>query len=144
MQVILLEDVKNVGKKHDSVEVKNGYGNFLVASGKAVLASNKAQAIVNKQKADALAKYNLDVSKANQIKNQIEKLKLIFSLRTNNGQAFGSISNKQVLEELAKNNLKIDKFMLTENKNYGLGFHQIGIKLHKDVIAKLTIQVEGE
>lgn len=146
MKIILLEDVKNVGKKHDTLEVKDGYGNFLLTSGKAVLASNKAQAIVNKQKADAKARYDSDIAAATKIKNQIEKLELHFSLKTNNGQAFGSISNKQVLEELAnKHNIKIDKFMLIDDvKSYTLGAHRIAIKLHKDVTAHLTIRVAGE
>ena len=64
MKVILLEDIKKLGKKHDQIEVKDGYGNFLITSGKAVLSSNKAQSIVNKQKADAKAKHDLEVAKA--------------------------------------------------------------------------------
>lgn len=146
MKVILLEDIKKLGKKHDQIEVKDGYGNFLITSGKAVLASNKAQSIVNKQKADAKAKHDLEVAKATKVKEQIEKITLVFSLKTNNGQAFGSISNKQVLDELeSKHGLKIDKHMLVGQANsYTLGGYRIGIKLHKEVIAYLTIRVTGE
>lgn len=145
MKIILLEDIKKLGKKHDTIEVKDGYGNFLITSNKAVLASNKAKDIVGKQKADAKAKYDSDIAAATKVKDQIEKIELHFSLKTNNGQAFGSISNKQVLEELAKHNIKIDKYMLVDDqKNYTLGAYNIGIKLHKDVIAHLTIRVTGE
>lgn len=146
MKVILLEDIKKLGKKHDQIEVKDGYGNFLITSSKAVLASNKAQSIVNKQKADAKAKHDLEVAKATKIKEQIEKITLTFSLKTNNGQAFGSISNKQVIDELEnKHGLKIDKHMLVgQTNNYTLGGYRIGIKLHKEVIAYLTIRVTGE
>lgn len=146
MKIILLEDIKKLGKKHDILDAKDGYGNFLISSGKAVLASDKAKAIVDQQKADAKAKYDAEVAAANKIKDQIEKITLNFSLKTNKGQAFGSISNKQVLEELAnKHGIKIDKYMLIDNTNsYTLGQNRISIKLHKDVIAKLTIRVVGE
>jgi len=146
MKIILLVDVKKVGKKHDIVEVKDGYGNFLITSGKAIISSAKATEIVSNQKATEKAKYDKEVADANLLKTFIEKNELHFTLKTNNGQAFGSISNKQIIDELAKKNIIIDKFMLTDNKNnsYGLGSHRISIKLHKDVIAHLVIRVIGE
>lgn len=145
MKVILLQDVKNVGKKNAIVDVKDGYGNFLINSGKAITSSNKAQEIVNKQVAAEKQAYDYEVKQATMIKNKIESLTLNFTLKTNHGQAFGSISNKQIIDELAKNNIKVDKFMLKDATNsYGLGRHRIGIKLHKDVIAYVIIQVTGE
>lgn len=145
MKLILLQDVKNVGKKNQTVEVKDGYGNFLLNSGKAIASTTKSQEIVNKQVAAAKQEYDYEVKQATMLKNKIETLTLKFSLKTNHGQAFGSISNKQVLEALAKHNIKVDKFMLVNATNsYGLGGHRIAIKLHKDVIAYVTLQVTGE
>jgi len=146
MKIILLVDVKKVGKKHDIVEVKDGYGNFLIQSGKAIVSSEKAKAIVDSQKATEKAKYDEEVANANLLKTFIEKDELHFTLKTNNGQAFGSISNKQIIDELAKKNIKIDKFMLSENKNnsYGLGSFKIAIRLHKDVLAHLVVRITGE
>lgn len=145
MKVILLSDVKKVGKKHQTVDVKDGYGNFLINAGKAIASTSKAQEIVNKQVADAKQAYDYEVKQATMLKNKIEALTLKFSLKTNHGQAFGSISNKQIIEQLAKHNIKIDKFMIVDATNsYGLGGHRLAIKLHKDVIAYLTLQVTGE
>jgi len=146
MKVILLQDVKKVGKKHDIVEVKDGYGNFLLTSGKAVMSSNKANEIVGKQVQKEMALAQANLAKANELKNKIEKITLNFSLRTNNGQAFGSISSKQALDVLDQQyGIKIDKYMLVEgNKTYGLGSSRIAIKLHKEVIAYLTLRVTGE
>ncbi|MCQ2748378.1 MAG: 50S ribosomal protein L9 [Mycoplasmoidaceae bacterium] len=145
MKIILLQDIKNVGKKNQTVNVKDGYGNFLINSDKAIACSEKAQQIVDKQVAQAKQEYDYEVKQATMLKNKIEALTLNFSLKTNNGQAFGAISNKQIIDELAKNNIKIDKFMLIDATNsYGLGGHKIGIKLHKDVTAYVTMYVKGE
>ena len=145
MKVILLTDVKKVGKKHQTVDVKDGYGNFLINAGKAIASTSKAQEIVNKQVADAKQAYDYEVKQATMLKNKIEAITLKFSLKTNHGQAFGSISNKQIIEQLAQHNIKIDKFMIVDATNsYGLGGHRLAIKLHKDVIAYLTLQVTGE
>ncbi len=146
MKLILLQDVKNVGKKNQIVDVKDGYGNFLINSGKAISNSAKAQQIVNKQVADAKQKYDYEVKQATMVKKQIDAITLNFSLKTNHGQAFGSISNKQVIEQLeSKHHIKIDKYMMVDAPNsYGLGGHRIAIKLHKDVIAYLTLRVTGE
>lgn len=145
MKIILLQDVKKVGKKNQSVDVKDGYGNFLINSGKAIASTDKAQEIVNKQVAADKQKYDYEVKQATMLKNKIEAITLNFSLKTNHGQAFGSVSNKQVIEELAKHNIKIDKFMLVDATNsYGLGGHRIAIKLHKDVIAYVTLRITGE
>lgn len=146
MKLILLQDVKNVGKKNQCVDVKDGYGNFLINSGKAISDSSKAQEIVNKQVAAEKQKYDYEIKQATMLKNKIEAITLNFSLKTNHGQAFGSISNKQVIDELAsKHNIHVDKFMLVNNPNtYGLGGHRVAIKLHKDVIAHLTLRVTGE
>lgn len=145
MKLILLQDVKNVGKKNQTVDVKDGYGNFLLNSGKAIASTEKSQEIVNKQVAAQKQEYDYEVKQATMLKNKIEAITLNFSLKTNHGQAFGSVSNKQIIEGLAQHNIKVDKFMLIGATNsYGLGGHRIGIKLHKDVTAYLTIRVTGE
>lgn len=145
MKIILLQDVKKVGKKNAIVDVKDGYGNFLINAGKAIASTSKAQEIVNKEVAAAKQEYDYEVKQATMIKDKIEALVLNFTLKTNHGQAFGSVSNKQIIEELAKHNIKIDKFMLVDATNsYGLGGHRIGVKLHKDVTAYITLRITGE
>jgi len=145
MKLILLQDIKNVGKANQEVDVKDGYGNFLLTSGKAIKSTDKAKAILDKQVAADKAAYDAAIAKANQLKAKIENATLHFSLKTNNGQVFGSITNKQIVDELNKLGINIDKRMLVEgNKTYGLGGHKVEIKLHKQVIANLIIRVAGE
>ena len=146
MKIILLQDIKKVGKKNEIVECKDGYANFLITSGKAIKSTDKAQNVLNKQLADAQAAEDAAIAKANELKAKIETITLPFSLKTNHGLAFGSISSKQVLEKLeAEHNIKIDKYMLADGMTtYGLGGHRVGIKLHKKVIAYLTLRITGE
>ena len=145
MKLILLQDVKNVGKKNQIVDVKDGYGNFLLNSGKAIAHTAKAREIVDKQVKDAKQEYDYQVKQATMLKQKIEAITLNFSLKTNQGHAFGSISNKQVIDQLAQHNIHVDKFMLVDATNsYGLGLHKIGIKLHKDVTAYVTLSITGE
>jgi len=145
MKLILLQDIKNVGKANQEVDVKDGYAGFLLNSGKAIKSSQQAKAILDKQLAADKAAYDAAVAKANQAKSQIENINLHFSLKTNNGHVFGSVTNKQIVEELAKHGINIDKKMLVEgNKTYGLGQYNVQIKLHKQVLANLVIRVTGE
>lgn len=146
MKIILLQDVKKVGKKNEIVECKDGYANFLITSGKAIKSSNKADSVLNQQLAKAKAEEDKAIAKANELKAKIETITLPFSLKTNGGVAFGSISSKQVLDKLEKEHgIKLDKFNLVDGmKTYGLGGHRVGIKLHKTVIAMLTLRVTGE
>lgn len=145
MKLILLQDVKNLGKKNQTVDVKDGYGNFLINAGKAISNTTKAKEIVNKQVAAEKQQYDYEVKQATMLKNKIEALTLEFTLKTNNGQAFGSVSNKQIIDQLAAKGIVIDKYMLIDATNsYGLGRYKLGIKLHKDVVAYVTISITGE
>ncbi|XQP55526.1 MAG: 50S ribosomal protein L9 [Mycoplasmoidaceae bacterium] len=145
MKLILLQDVKNLGKKNQTVDVKDGYGNFLINAGKAISNTTKAKEIVNKQVAAEKQQYDYEVKQATMLKNKIEALTLEFTLKTNNGQAFGSVSNKQIIDQLANKGIVIDKYMLIDATNsYGLGRYKLGIKLHKDVVAYVTISITGE
>lgn len=145
MKLILLQDVKNLGKKNQTVDVKDGYGNFLINAGKAISNTTKAKEIVNKQVAAEKQQYDYEVKQATMLKRKIEALTLEFTLKTNNGQAFGSVSNKQIIDQLANKGIVIDKYMLIDATNsYGLGRYRLGIKLHKDVVAYVTISITGE
>lgn len=146
MKVILLQDVKSVGKKNDVVEVKDGYAiNFLIAKKLAVAYSIKAQNVLKKQ----ITKQNQEDAKkiaaANVEKEIIEKIDLKFYLKANQGHAFGAISNKAIIDKIfQEHKIKLDKYMFDSNHALSLGVYKIAIKIYKDVIANLLIRVEQE
>ncbi|MDR2823559.1 MAG: 50S ribosomal protein L9 [Mycoplasmataceae bacterium] len=147
MKIILLQDVKNIGKKHEVHEVKDGYAkNFLIHNKLAVSYTKEAQTVLAKDLDTIAVKEDKAIAAASLVKQAIEKISLIFQLKTHNGKVFGSISNKQIIEALMqKHQIKIDKFMLDEKntKQLTLGKQIIHINLYKNVSAKLEIIVEG-
>ena len=105
MKLILLQDVKNVGKKGDTVNVSDGYGtNFLLARKLAVLATSKSLEIRDEE----IKKSELEEKKRHEealvLKAQVEKVKLVIKAKSGkDGKMFGSISSKQIVEELKIN-----------------------------------------
>lgn len=147
MKVILLEDVKNVGKKGEVKEVADGYArNFLIRNRKAVAATEQANAILSKQKADKIHQDELDRLAALELKEKLEKIVLHFSLKQGDkGRVFGSISTKQISEELKKKHgYEVDKRKMHGDAVASIGFSKIQVDLYKGVQATLSIEVKAE
>ena len=146
MKVILLEDVKKVGKKGEIVEVADGYGqNFLIKNHKAVFATNHGKEIVaeNKEKERQLDIENKE--KAEELKKVLEDMTLEFTISSGkNGRTFGSVSTKMIAEELAsKHDIKIDKRKFIDaHPIQALGYTKLKIELYKGVIATINVHVQ--
>lgn len=143
MKIILLKDVKKQGKKGEIIEVKEGYGNFLIKNKEAVLATTTGVNRLNeekKQKADLEAQL---IKECEKVKKQLENITLIFKVKTGTcDKVFGSISPKQIEEELKAKNFNINKKQIKINNPISsLGYHNVDIELHKKVIANLKIQL---
>ena len=143
MKVIFIKDLKKQGKVNEIKEVSDGYAtNFLIKNGYAVKYTKTSSAILDK---DIENKKNIDNQKrkeAQNLKIQLEKICLEFKVASNKGKVFGSISSKQIVEELAKVGIKIDKKMISSNDLINaLGTHIIDVNLYKDVVAKLNIKL---
>ncbi len=147
MKVILLEDIKGVGKKDQIINASDGYArNFLFAKKKALEATpNNLKQLENKKKAEE-AKRQAEYEKALELcKNIEEKTVNVFVKTGDNGKIFGSVTNKEVgiaLNEQFSIDIDKKKISLKESiKNVGEAVAEI--KLHPKVTAKLKINVKG-
>ncbi len=147
MKVILLADIKGVGKKDQVINASDGYArNFLFPKKKAIPADNGNMSRLNDKKASQAHKKELELNEAKEIANKIDKIELKLKVKAGeNGKIFGGVTNKEISEELKKaENLDIDKkkIILKENiKN--IGRFNVDIKLYEGVTAKLTVIVEA-
>lgn len=147
MEIILLEDIQNLGYKDDVVSVKNGYGrNYLIPQGKAILATPSAKKVLAenlKQRAHKLAKIKAD---AEELAAKINGISLTIGAKTSaTGTIFGSVNNIQLAEALAKKGFEIDRKTIVINDNVKeLGTYKAIVKLHKEVSAEINFEVVAE
>ena len=147
MQVILKEDVINLGYKDDIVTVKDGYGrNFLIPTGKAVIASESAKKVLAenlKQRAHKLAKIKED---AQALAAKLEGVALTIGAKTSSkGTIFGSVTNIQVADALAKVGFEVDrKIIYIKESVKEVGNYKATLKLHKEVSVEVPFEVVSE
>ena len=145
MKVILLKDVKKQGKKDDVLEVSDGYAeNFLIKNRLAVKYTDGSKKRLQNELETRALEEDLLVKKCQSDKEKIEKLTLTFKVKVGkNGKIFGTISSKQIAEELNKKGFNIDKKIIElDHQIDTLGIHKVSIKLHKKVVASLTVSVK--
>lgn len=144
MKVILLKDVKKQGKKDDIIEVKDGYGNYLINNKLAVLATKGSSKVLKFQQEKAALEENLLIKDCEDIKKKLESMTLNFNVNTGkNGQVFGQISTKQISDELKKKGFDIDKRKIKLDVPINtLGTTNVKILLHKKVEATLKIHLQ--
>ena len=147
MRVILLQDVKKVGKKGQTVEVSDGYAaNFLFPRKLAVKETKKSVEILDQQNEEVRIAKEKAKEEALKIKEQLEKVVLEMTLKANNGKVFGSISFKQVEDALREQfNIVIDKRkIITKDPINQIGYSRLEIELYKGVIGIITVHVSEE
>lgn len=143
MKVIFIKDLKKQGKVNEIKEVSDGYAtNFLIKNGYAVKYTKTSSDILNKdiKKKEELEEKNIADAKV--IKEKLEKIILEFGVSANNGKVFGSVSTKQISEELKKHDFNIDKKLIViDSPLSSLGIHVVLINLHKKVKAELKVKL---
>jgi len=146
MKVLLIKDVKGLGKAGEIKNVKDGYArNFLLPKGFAKLATDdviKAWQEEQKKKEEELKK---EISKINELKEKIENITLIIKHKLGaNGQLYGAITNKEIANELLKKGIEIDKKHIEMKQIKNVGEYDVDIKLGHGIHANLKLIVEGE
>lgn len=144
MKVIFIKDLKKQAKKGDIKEVKDGYAeNFLIKKGYAVQVTEKNMETVKKENELRKEEELILTTEASKLKQELEKITLTFKVKTGDkDRVFGSISPKQIKEELMKKGYKIDKKQIELITSLqSLGFHKVMITLYKDIKAELKVQL---
>ena len=144
MEVIFIKDIKNQGKQGEIKNVKDGYAeNFLISKGYAIKATKENIEKLNQDKANAKKEDDLKRKEARELKKNLEKLTLTFKVKTgDNDKVFGSVSLKQIKDELKKENYNFEKQQIRLLDSLSsLGFHNIEITIYKDITAKIKVHL---
>lgn len=148
MEIILLQDVANLGSKDDVVVVKNGYGrNYLIPQKLAILATPSTKKILSenlKQRAHKEAKLKEEALKQAEI---LKTISIVVGAKTSStGKIFGSVNNIQVAEALKEKGFEVDRKQITikEDSIKEIGKHTAKVKFHRDVVVELEFEVVAE
>ena len=146
MEIILKEDIIGLGYKNDIVNVKGGYGrNFLIPTGKAVIASASAKKVLAedlKQKAHKLAAIKAEAEKRGA---KLDGVVLTITAKVSaTGVLYGSVNAAIVAEELAKKGIDVDRKIITMRDIKKVGEGEATIHFHKDVEVRVPVIVVAE
>lgn len=145
MELILKQDVQNLGFKDDVVTVKNGYGrNFLIPQGFATLATPSAKKVLAenlKQRAHKEAKV---VADAKALAETLKAMEIKISAKAGGEKLFGSVTNADIAEILEKNGQSIDRKFITSGIVKRTGKYTASVRLHRDVVVELPYEIVAE
>lgn len=145
MKVLLIKDVKTLGKAGEIKEVADGYGkNFLIGKGLALQATNEVIAKHNAEQKKLALKEEEEIKSAKELAEKINATKLTIRHKAgSNGQLIGSVTNKEISEELEKQfSIMVDKkSIVVDNKLKNIGIYEVSCKLGHSVNATLKIDI---
>lgn len=148
MEIILKEDILNLGYKNDVVTVKDGYGrNFLIPTGKAVVATPSAKKMLAEDLRQRAHKLEKILKDAQELAAKLEGVTLSISTKVSStGSIFGSVSNIQIAEALTEKGFEIDrkKIIVKKDSVKEVGSYTATVKLHKEVSVEVPFEVVAE
>lgn len=148
MKVILLQDIKGVGKKDEIINASDGYArNFLFPKKMAIPADQGNMARLQSKKDSQEYKKDLERQEAKKIKEKIENLVLEIKVKSGeNGKIFGGVTSKEISDELKnKYKIQIDKKKINLKETIKtLGKFNLEIKLYENIVAKLVLEIKSE
>src|SRR5882762_6302642 len=147
MEVILREDVNNLGHRGDVVKVADGYGrNFLLPKKLAMEATAANKAVIEQMKASAVRRSAKEKTEAEQLVTQLNNVALVFERKVGEHEhLFGSVTSADIAQQLEAKGFNIDrrKVQLDEPLK-SIGEFQVPVKLHREVTAHVAVTVKGE
>jgi len=148
MDIILREDVKNVGNKNDIVSVKTGFArNFLIPNGKAIVATESARKVVAEVVRQQSHKAAKAMEAAEGVVDNLNKLTVKIGAKAGeNGKIFGSVNNIQLAEAIQAAGYDVDRKQITLSNDTikELGSYEAKVKVYKDVFATVKFDVVAE
>ncbi len=148
MEVILLQDIQNVGSKDDIVTVKDGFGrNYLIPQKMAIVANESAKKVLAeniKQRAHKEAKLKEEAQK---VAEQLQNKQVVIGAKTSSsGKIFGSVNTIMLAEAINKKGFELDRKQISikEDSIKEVGKYTAKIKLHKEVVVELEFEVVTE
>lgn len=147
MELILKQDIKNLGEKDDVVNVKPGYGrNFLIPKGYATLATESAKKVLAENLKQAAFKQDKIKKDADAIAARLEGVKLSIGAKAGeSGKIFGSVNTIQIADALKKEGFDVDRRRITfDTEPKFVGEYTANLNLHKEVKVKVPFEVIAE
>ena len=147
MKVILTKDMENLGKAGSLVEVKTGYGrNYLLPRQLAVLATEKNIRQLEHQKAGILSRAAKEKTNMTQMAQKLSAIEVKFTRKTGaENKLFGSVTNKDIHEQLVAQGYQVDRKQIhLPEPLKEVGTHEVPVRLHADVTAKLKVTIASE
>jgi len=148
MELILKQDVENLGFKDDVVTVKNGYGrNYLIPQGYATLATSSAKKVLAENVKQRAFKESKLIKDATKVADTIKGLEIKIASKVGTGdKLFGSVNNINVAEAIAKSGTEIDKkfIKVVGGSVKRLGKYEASVRLHREVVADIIFEVVAE
>jgi large subunit ribosomal protein L9 len=147
MEVILKEDVNNLGQRGDVVKVADGYGrNFLLPKKLAMEATAANKVVIEQMKQAAVRHFAREKSEAESLVTQLNQVELVFERKVGeNDHLFGSVTSAEIAQQLEQKGFTIDRRKLQlEEPLRQLGEFHVPVKLHREVTAHVKVTVRAE
>lgn len=147
MNVIMLKDVKTLGKEGELVSVNDGYArNYLFPKKLAIEANASNMNVYNTRKEATTHRIEREIEKANRIKTRLEETQVIIKVKAGeNNKLFGAVTNNDIARYLADKGFDIDKKKITlEETIKSTGVYEAVIKLYTNISTKIKIRVDKE
>ena len=147
MKVILKENIEKLGFKDEIVDVKNGFArNFLIPKNKAVIATENAIKVLNEKLKQQESRLNEEIENANKTVEELSKLTIVIKskLQEDGKKLFGSISSKQLVDEISNQGIEIDRKFVKLSSIKEIGSYTAEIRLHRKVNCSIEFTVVSD